>query len=481
MRILSDILESSSIVININKNDLKKYIEIVKKDINRDTNALLNYLYDYNILSSVVLDDIINKSNVSELSKKYNIPENIIKNIKQLKYEDCNIPLYQDSNDFQCVLNKTKTLEDITLDLDSPKSRDKVAKKYIPLVQAIARKYSNIGFNFADLVSAGMEGLTLAMNDYKKDYFDGNVDKEEASNYKNQSFKQYAGWRIKQKIQNEIQANSRTVKMSKHISDKVKAAGGSLYTTISIDARNFDTDGESTGFIDALSNMMYLQNNRDISSTRQKEIEDLWTKIFNILDKKFSNKKINNLKIFLMRRGLNGYNKENYKGDLKGFSTKEIQDKLGIKAAASQMSQIDKSIINYLSNNKETRKILNDIRDLYVESLIADNIKSDIFETLLNDETYLYLENLTRFNNQNKFDNIVGNTINEFNYEDSKVIESCLTNEIDYIDNIYDEYKYLLLEFVSKLNPTKIYKDDLSIINEVAAISNLYKEYHTLD
>lgn len=478
MKILSDILESSSIIINIDKDDLKKYINIVKKEVNRDTNILLNYLYDYNILSSVILDDIKNKSNTSELSKKYNIPETIIKSIKKLNYDDCDIPLYQDSNDFQSVLDNTKTLEDITLDLNSPRSRDKIAKKYIPLVQQIARKYTKSGFNFADLVSAGMEGLTLAMNDYNKNYFDGTVNKEEATKFKQLSFKQYAGWRIQQKILNEIQANSRTVKMSKHMTDKVEKAGGPLYTTVSIDARNFDTDGESTGFIDNLSNMIYMQNSRDISSTRQKEIDDLWTKIFNILDKKFSNKKINNLKIFLMRRGLNGYNKENSKGDLKGFSTKEIQDKLGVKASASQMSQLDKSIINYLSNNKETRKILNDIRDLYVESLISDNIKSNIFETLLNDETYLYLEDLTRLNDIDSFDNIIGTTINEFNYEDSKVLESCLTNEIDYIDNIYDEYKYLLLEFVSKVNPTKVYNDDLSIINEVANISNLYKEYH---
>lgn len=478
MKILSDILESSSIIINIDKDDLKKYINIVKKDVNRDTNALLNYLYDYNILSSVTLDDIKNKSNLSELSKKYNIPETIIKSIKKLNYDECDIPLYQDSNDFQSILDNTKTLEDITLDLNSPRSRDKIAKKYIPLVQQIARKYTKSGFNFADLVSAGMEGLTLAMNDYNKNYFDGTVNKEEATKYKQLTFRQYAGWRIQQKILNEIQANSRTVKMSKHMTDKVEKAGGPLYTTVSIDARNFDTDGESTGFMDNLSNMLYMRNSGDISSIRQKEIDDLWTKIFNILDKKFSNKKINNLKIFLMRRGLNGYNKENSKGDLKGFSTKEIQDKLGVKTSASQMSQLDKSIINYLSNNKETRKILNDIRDLYIESLISDNIKSNIFETLLNDETYLYLEDLTRLNDIDSFDNIIGTTINEFSYEDSKVLESCLTNEIDYIDNIYDEYKYLLLEFVSKINPTKIYNDDLSIINEVANISNLYKEYH---
>lgn len=99
-------------------------------------------------------------------------------------------------------LKKVETAEKLII-----QSRDRMIEGNVRLVISIAKRYTNRGLEFIDLIAEGNCGLIKAVEkfDYKKGY----------------KFSTYATWWIKQAITRAIADQSRTVRVPAHIIDAI--------------------------------------------------------------------------------------------------------------------------------------------------------------------------------------------------------------------------------------------------------------------
>ncbi|MBN1223760.1 MAG: RNA polymerase sigma factor RpoD [Candidatus Aminicenantes bacterium] len=101
-----------------------------------------------------------------------------------------------------------KNLSEIMLGKQiSEAARQRLITSNLRLVISIAKKYSNFGLPFLDLIQEGNIGLMIAVNkfDYRKGY----------------KFSTYAHWWVRQGITRAIADQSRTIRVPVHISDTI--------------------------------------------------------------------------------------------------------------------------------------------------------------------------------------------------------------------------------------------------------------------
>lgn len=102
------------------------------------------------------------------------------------------------------------------LDLKDSRTREELFKQYTPLMYKIVNQYvASLPLCMDDIVGAAMEGFTYAMNTYKTGT--------------SQSFKQYAGWCMRNFILSSANSEGHTVKMSAYNQKKAKEAGESTF------------------------------------------------------------------------------------------------------------------------------------------------------------------------------------------------------------------------------------------------------------
>lgn len=353
----------------IDKADLNKYLTITDKFISQDAKDVVKwliannatYVKDFggeNALASFYDKGVPKDASLKDLYKKIG---KIVKAGRTLE-----IPVFQTEEQFNGILTKKISPDEILLDLTTEAGRNKVARQYDKLVWKIAHSFegkSNLSLD--ELYSAGLEGLTRAMNSYgkkvNKDDFDGEVDAEEQNEkIKSYTFLSYAAFGIRNMILHDIKNVSHIVRIPVSAQQKEKAETGrnTKNNTISGDD-TIGSDGEKTrfDFMAASSDAGLDSAERNINN---EDMEKIWKEIFAELEKKFDDKTMD---IWYSFNEINGRKK---------MKNKELAEKYGVKP--SNITYYLYIVNNYILKTPSLREKFSDLKELIGEShTISDN------------------------------------------------------------------------------------------------------------
>jgi DNA-directed RNA polymerase specialized sigma subunit len=435
--------------------DINNYLDSVKKRIPEQVSNTIYLTAKYNLVTQKDIDDIknANKGQLNKLAFKYNISikemEDLWECIKSLKTNIRLLPQYQTSSEFSAFISGKIDMTDITIDLDTSAGRNACAKQYMGMVHKIVNTYvgrSKLGK--PELMSAALQGFTDAMNDWRKNGDESAV-----------PFKTYAAYRVKQQILNDINEYSYSMKTNWYA---VKKMGSSLLNAVSIDGMAKTEDGEfKQDHLKALG----TTHNYDLTASERHS----WNELYELLG---ANLKQRDLDIFYRFFGLNGYQRE---------KSKDIAKSLGI--SQSLITSIIKDIITKkLKNNPKAMEILHDLLDSYNESLMFDIMnfdKSMIIETILADDMFMMLEELTKWSNKDIYINTLNNVIDSIDQKESKIIIDILSKDFDYLDKNFKANKKVIIKFLGLMNPTETFarKSDVALLEYMDELSTLYKKY----
>ena len=231
----------------MNYEDTKKYIEkLDKNNSNKAFLDLVNYFKENNT--------VINEEEYKKLIDNYQFISNALNTLKsndefQELVEDneyiiCLMSIYNEKNTTDSFEDEVNNYEDVESDvssaLDDPvaiylketkrfplltheatmelfrkykedgdkKARQKIIEHNLRLVVDIAKRYSNNGIEFSDLIQEGNIGLMTALEkfDYKRGF----------------KFSTYATWWIRQAIGRSVYDSSKTMRIPAHISERIK-------------------------------------------------------------------------------------------------------------------------------------------------------------------------------------------------------------------------------------------------------------------
>jgi len=430
--------------------EITSYINKVKKQIPVDVQKAIYLTSKYNIGSAEQLDRIreANKSKLKELVDELNIPlselEDLWTLMKSMKSNYRLMPQYMSAAEREYIEQGKLAMDDLTIDLKTTAGRSAVSKMYTPLVYKIVGQYlGRSRMDKAELISAGLLGLANAMNDWKPE--------PDEKTGKVVPFKTYAGYRIKQQILNDMNQLSHTL------------SGGNWYNTDKYGAAMFDAislDGVPSGD-------EFNQDHMDelgAVDKPDKDDESKWKKLFKILEKTFSQRDVN---VFYRYFGLNGYPME---------KSKDIAKSYGMSEGNIQNS-ILKKMIKFIKSNRQVMDILADIQDIYTESLMCSMIgmtKEQIIETLANNDMYILLEDVNRWNNQTVFKGAVLRALDNFVSKDQAIIKDMLKGGFESIDSMIRKHKNLMVEFLRRMDPTaNNFRTDGDVIAAMTNVSEL--------
>jgi RNA polymerase sigma factor (sigma-70 family) len=387
------------------------------------------------------------------------------------------IPIMMSKSEREDLEAGRKAMDDVTMDLESERGRNAVAKTYLPLVMSIASKFvGKCAFDRGELISCGTEGLMKAINTYRKpenNEIDNleidDTDKKEGTKMKGLTFRQYAGWCIRNQILSDINKYSRTVRINSYQYDKMKEAGDMSASFIaSIDQMSGGSEeGGNTDRIPELGEDPSVF--RPDTSKEESNLKEL----YKIIDEHFPMRKAS---VFYRIFGLNGY---------KMVSARTIASEMGITEI--RVSQIKKEIILYLKTNKKALPLLMSLRDMYTESLLCELFtlpKNQIYEALISDDFYILLEAVTRWDSKAKLSSAISSALDGLEAGDADYIVRCLKDGFEFVDSTYRNHKDIIVNFLSSMEPTETFnrRSDAYILDKMSELSmmcdkhNLYKK-----
>ena len=343
----------------IDKADLKKYLEIADRFISDDAKTVIKYFIENN--------DYVEKFGSGEsknaIANFYNgsVPRDeklkeVYKCIGKLNKANrlLEIPMFQTDEQFEGIINKKISPDEILLDLNSEKGRNEVVKKYDKLCWKIAHEYvGKSTFSLDDLYAYALEGLTNAMNWYGKKT-KNNADEEKIKAF---TFYSYASRIIRFTIIGAIREESHTVRIpvSRQNKEREERGANTVSNTISGDRGiGTDSEGNEKSMFDKLSASMDVQDGDE--QVNKEDFLKTWKEIFDILKNKFSERDLN---IFCDVWGVYGHK------ELKG---REIADKYGLKSKSSA-TYISSKVFNEIEKDKKLKKLFIDAYELMHESL----------------------------------------------------------------------------------------------------------------
>jgi DNA-directed RNA polymerase specialized sigma subunit len=437
--------------------DINDYLQAVGKKIPKQVADIIYLTAKYSLVSQKMIDDLKNtsKGQLNKLAFNYNISiddiEDLWSAVKDLKSNLRLLPQYQSASERSAFMNGKIQMSDITIDLDTSAGRNACAKQYMGMVHKIVNEFvGKSRLDKPELMSAAMVGFTDAMNDWRKE------GKEDNS----VPFKTYAAYRVRQQILNDINTLSYTVKTNWY---GVKKMGSGMLSAMSLDGFK-DNEGEFKQ--DHLSVMGSEDPNYNLSKSE----EDNWAELYKIIERTFKQRDID---VFYRYFGLNGHNKE------KG---KDIAKSLGISPALVA-GIVKDSILKKLKTMPKAMEILQDLQDSYNESLMFDIMNLDkqmMIEAILADDTFILLEELTKWSNKNVYINTLNMAMMEMTKQESTVIQSLLEGDFDNLDKTFKKEKKLIIKFLSLMNPTESFtrKTDVSLLEYMVELGDLYKKYN---
>jgi RNA polymerase sigma factor (sigma-70 family) len=418
--------------------EIKDYTTKMSKKLPIEVQNILYILNKYGIESREEIDEIKSgrKSSIDRISGEHSISldelDNLKKQLRDLKTKIRLLPQYQTKSEREMFIQGQLAMNDLTMDLDSAKGRESIAKQYSPIVFKLVQQFNGKSpLDKSELLSAGMEGLTYAMNTFRKS--DTKDLDDLGKKAKALSFKSYVAWCVRNKILTDINNNSHTVKLGQYHYSKLKDTEGGIPSFMSIDKTRDNEDFDVDYFADLST---------DGSSRRGEDRE--WDKIIKIISNKFPQRDVT---VFLKSFGLGNYEQMKGKDIAKEF-----------KITPPMITVIVKNIINFLKTDRTTKDILSDIADMYNESLVVQLFQLDkqvIRESLLNDDIYLLFEELNRWADKDAYMMAINTTLNKFSIKEARFIYDCLIKGFDYLDSNYKKNKQLIVWFLSELYPTE--------------------------
>lgn len=386
MKKFSNIVEEISRVTSfdstaIMQRELSEYTRKMKSKLPKDLQVIMILLNKYGITAKEAVESIaaLSKSEYKIFAAEHNMEEADVKMLqKLLEKNDAKLrmlPMFQTDAEREAILAGKLAMDDMTMDLESEVGRTAVVKQYMPLVIKIAKQFvGKSNLDFKELYSAGMLGLTLAMNSYRKPKELDNAKKSdeissefakdaEKEQKKTTSFLTWASYMIRAYILEDIKNVSRTVRVpvsvqsAEYKDTKEKTGTGSITksNTVSTDdlfARSTskkDNDGGKT----ILDLNPHLNTNPD-EYLGGADSNRLWKHVYELIEKRFKQRDV---RIFYRFLGLNGFEK---------MKNSEISKREGI--SASNVTFIVKSIIDYLKTDKLAMSFLEEIYDRMVSN-----------------------------------------------------------------------------------------------------------------
>jgi hypothetical protein len=349
--------------------ELRQYLVIADKFISADAKDVINWLIEH----PNYVDDIAGPNADNALATFYDngVPSTpvmkelykylgkVIKNGRMLE-----IPVFQTKEQFEAILDKTVSPDEIILDLTTEKGRNEIAQKYEPMAWKIARSYvGRSNLDFQELYAIGMEGIVWAMNKYGK-----KNDKSTASdeNVKAYTFHSWVSYCIRIAILEAIKDQGHLVRVPRSQQSREKVEKGHITKNYSISMETpvgRDKDGNSRRLSDKIGDY-----ERAGKSLEDDDNARIWSNIHRLLKKKFDER---TLDIFYDKWGVNGHRK---------LSGKELMEKYGFNAQ-SNINFVCSKVIKYMMKNPEAREALIELYE-FVESRNHDNdMEDNVFET----------------------------------------------------------------------------------------------------
>lgn len=441
---------------SVTSSELNNYISKVGKKLPRMVQNVLYLTQKYNILTSSDLEKIklTPKDKFAAYAKQRGITiddyTSLYDMIRGLGNNINLLPQYQSPADRESFLSGKLTIDDMTIDLSTPAGRNEAAKMYMNIVYAIVNAYvGKSRLSKEDLLSAGLEGYADALNNYGK-----NVDAENRV-----TFKTYAGFRVKQAILNEINKNGHTFSGTNWYS--AKNVGFAFLDAISLDAVADNPDSK----IDHLSGLGVEDKPMD------RDEEKAWKKLYSLIEANFGQKDVN---IFYRYFGLHGYKRE---------KSKDIAKSYGMSEGNIRMSYINK-MIAFLKRDRRAADILMDLQDMYNESLMFSLLnmsRENILETLINDDMYILLEELNKWNNRDVFIHSMYLAYENMEKDEIEVLNKIIDGDFNTLDDMYKKNKKIIVKFLKHMYPTEniAHKTDVSLLEYMQDIQNAYGKFKT--
>lgn len=349
---------------------LKQYLSIANKFLSEDAKNIINWLIEHpnyvkelaNGNSKNALATFFNNGTPTQQGFKdlYRWMKNVVKMNRIIE-----IPVFQTKEQFDSIINKTISPDEIILDFSTEKSRNEIAKKYDPLVWKIARSFvGKCEFSLEELHASGLYGLVKAMNDYGKKT-DKNLAGEEA--IKSTTFTQYAAYIIRVWILEDIKDRSHLVRIPRSQQKAERSETGFNTKTNSISVETTvgkDKDGNKQSLLNKLGDF-----ERAGKSLEFEDNEKLWDGIHKKLAKKFDK---DSLDLFYSIFGLRGYKK---------LSGKELMDKYKLKNPAN-VTVIKNRIIQYMIKDPALYNALLELYEFTNECRHDDDVEDRDFEPI---------------------------------------------------------------------------------------------------
>ena len=435
--------------------EIADYIKAVSKTVSRDIQNLLFLTQKYSLFSTDQIEEIrwAGKNLLGKLSEKLDIPVNDLEDMwgvlsKMKDHELRVLPQYQSAQEREGVINKKLRVSDLTIDLESDKGKRDVVNMYKPLIIKIVNQFvGKSKLNKAELMSAALMGFNDAINNW-------NPDADKAV-----SFKTFASYCIRQQILNDINEYGHTLSgTSWYAAEKAKKG------EVRLDASSLDSFMNDEG--DWTNDHLAALGVED----KDKDDTEHWKKVFKAIEDKF---KVRDVDIFYRYFGLNGRKKE---------KSKDIAKSYGMSEGNIRNSVINK-ILAYLRTDKELLSILMDLQDIYNEGLVVELIHMDreqIIESLLNDDTFILLEEINRWSTVDKFETAITMAIHDMSDKDGKIIAELLKGDFDDLDSQYKKNKKIIIHFLSNMYPTESFsrKSDVEIIDRMNELQDIYNRFN---
>lgn len=438
--------------------EINDYLNKVGKKIPKQVADIVYLTAKYALTTQQSIDDIrdANKSQLDKLAFKHNIPtseiEDLWKSLKDLKTNLRLLPQYQTSSERAAFMAGKLIMSDITIDIETSAGRNACAKMYAPLIHKIVNSFvGKSRLDKPELMSAASLGFVHAMNTWRR--------KDSEENGKSVPFKTYAGYCVRNQILQDINKLGYVIKTNQYAVDKM---GAGALIGMSLDGLTIDHDGDFKQ--DRLAELGIEDGNYNLTKSE----EESWGDLYKLIEGKFKQRDID---IFYRYFGIKGYNKE------KG---KDIAKSLGI--APSMVTAVVNMILNVLKKDPKAMDILTDIQSTYNESLIVDIMNLDremMIEAILSDDTFILLEELTKWSNKDVYINTLDDAINTLDKSEKKIIKDILSGDFDYLDRMFKSNKKIIIKFLSSMYPTEsfIKKSDVTLLEYMDELAELYKKY----
>lgn len=392
------------------------------------------------------------------------VQKDIVKLCKKIGDEVKLLPQLLTAEQRQLVIDNKIDPNDLTIDLETQKGRDIIAKRYISLIEKLVRQYKNkSSLSDEELRSAAYLGLTNAMNEYKNP-----EELKKSGKEGKMSFTNYAAYRIQQQILNDMNNYSRNVHISDYYQKQIKTdEEGVIPSEVSLDKPYFGKDDDEAY---TLSN--YIGFSTDDEQLEQKEKEQMYKKLFARIESKFSLRDCN----FLYKTfGVNGQKQE---------KVKDIAREYNISSPA--VTQAVTRIIKFMSTDSVCKSIKHAFESLIDDYIINkalfiyDKPKDEIIESFLYDDIYMIIESVNRFSDRKKFEEIINKATDFLSVNEALFIYDVIRGVIVLDEKQVKKHRAELALFLENVYPENAYKKEsaeniINTMNELKDIAIKFK------